>query len=353
MTTSNPIDLAAEIVASFVAHNSLPRGELPALIETVHAAVKRLADGGKVAPAAIDPPASAVSIRKSVTPDYLICLEDGKQFKSLRRHLATLGMTPEQYRAKWNLPSTYPMVAPNYTAQRSALAKNIGFGLRENPIAAPRASAAGTIEVATVERTGGCQGQSQGQEQGGRGRAGGPGKTQTRSPAQGDGVANSGTRRRSAKANSCGSVMLWYCESQREMERTRHRMKALARHDRKHDVDLGWAVSTCPLSYIFQTVCENPRVFAPSGIRQCGISERLKLSRTAVASQIKIYAEVAHVVDCRPFDFSLIISAPFVSNGPCMNRSNRNDQNNERSARSKGLLLHLRLAMRHHQHGDR
>ena len=78
MTTSNPIDLAAEIVTSFVSNNSVPRGELPALIEAVHAAVKRLADGGEVAPAVIDPPTPAVSVRKSVTPDYLICLEDGR-----------------------------------------------------------------------------------------------------------------------------------------------------------------------------------------------------------------------------------------------------------------------------------
>ena len=157
MTTSNPIDLAAEIVTSFVSNNSLPRGELAALIEAVHAAVKTLADGGKVAPAATDPPAPAVSIRKSVTPDYLICLEDGKRFKSLRGHLTTLGMTPDQYRVKWKLPSDYPMVAPNYAAQRSALAKNLGFGLREKPIAAPPASAAAieavtdTIEVIAPE----------------------------------------------------------------------------------------------------------------------------------------------------------------------------------------------------------
>ena len=70
----------------------------------------------------------AVPIRKSVTPDYLICLEDGKKFKSLRRHLAGLGLTPEQYREKWKLPSDYPMVAPNYAAQRSAMAKQIGLG---------------------------------------------------------------------------------------------------------------------------------------------------------------------------------------------------------------------------------
>jgi predicted transcriptional regulator len=151
VTTSNPIDLAAEIVTSFVAKNSVPRGELPALIEAVHAAVKRLADGGEVAPAPIDPPTPAVSIRKSVTPDYLICLEDGLKFKSLRRHLTSLGMTPEQYRQKWNLPSDYPMVPSNYAAQRSALAKNSGFWLREKPIAAtPPSPSPVEIEAATV-----------------------------------------------------------------------------------------------------------------------------------------------------------------------------------------------------------
>ena len=116
----------------------------------MHAAVKRLADGREVAPATIDPPTPAVSICRSVTPDYLICLDDGRKFKSLRRHLATLGMTPEQYRAKWSLPSDYPMVAPNYAAQRSALAKNIGFGLREKPIAATPPPSPGKIEAATV-----------------------------------------------------------------------------------------------------------------------------------------------------------------------------------------------------------
>ena len=246
-------------MAAFVANNAVPRADLPALFEGLHAALKRLADGGEVAPAAIEPPAPAVSIRKSVTPDYLICLEDGKRFKSLRRHLAMLGMTPEQYRAKWNLPSTYPMVAPNYAAQRSALAKNIGFGLREKPVAAPPASAGESETVAgdrgecagagerQRDRGGGGQvgdrrhdrggysraderrqAQSQGQEQGGRGPAGGPGKTQTRSPAQGDGVSK---LRKLAddrpKPIRAGSVFLSYCESQREMERARHRMKAL------------------------------------------------------------------------------------------------------------------------------
>src|ERR1700722_16358106 len=173
-------------MAAFVANNAVPRADLPALFEGLHSALKRLADGGEVAPAAIDPPTPAVSIRKSVTPDYLICLDDGKRFKSLRRHLTMLGMTPDQYRVKWKLPSDYPMVAPNYAAQRSAFAKNIGFGLREKPIAAPPASAAAieavieviapeppsvsviemvaakslsvdTIEVATVEPTSGTK----------------------------------------------------------------------------------------------------------------------------------------------------------------------------------------------------
>jgi predicted transcriptional regulator len=93
-----------------------------------------------VAPAVTEPPARepAVSIRKSVTPDYLICLDDGRKFKSLRRHLGALGMTPEQYRAKWNLPYDYPMVASNYAAQRSELAKKIGLGqLRKKTVPAP------------------------------------------------------------------------------------------------------------------------------------------------------------------------------------------------------------------------
>ena len=137
MEISHPTEMAAEIVAAFVSKNAVPRSELPALFETVHAAVKRLAEGGAVAPADIETPAPAVSIRKSVTPDYLICLDDGRKFKSMRMHLATLGMTPEQYRQKWNLPDDYPMVAPNYAAQRSALAKRMGLGQKRKKAAAP------------------------------------------------------------------------------------------------------------------------------------------------------------------------------------------------------------------------
>ena len=150
MATSDPIELAAEILTAFVANNSVPRAELAALFEGLYAALKRLADG-EVALPVIEPPTPAVSIRRSVTPDYLICLDDGRQFKSLRRHLTKLGMTPEQYRQKWNLPSDYPMVASNYAAERSALAKNIGLGqLRKKPVAAVPASA-DTIEVAAPD----------------------------------------------------------------------------------------------------------------------------------------------------------------------------------------------------------
>jgi predicted transcriptional regulator len=119
VATSDPIELAAEILTAFVANNSVPRAALAALFEGLHSALKRLVDGGGVAPAVIEAPEPAVSIRKSVTPNYLICLDDGCQYKSLRRHLTKLGMTSEQYRQKWNLPSDYPMVATNYAAQRS------------------------------------------------------------------------------------------------------------------------------------------------------------------------------------------------------------------------------------------
>jgi predicted transcriptional regulator len=128
MGASNPIELAAEIVAAFVSNNPLPKGELPSLIQAVHMAVVSLAEGLETAEPQIEAKEPAVPIRKSITPEFLICLDDGKRFKSLRRHLAGLGLTPEQYREKWRLPSDYPMVAPNYAAQRSALAKQIGLG---------------------------------------------------------------------------------------------------------------------------------------------------------------------------------------------------------------------------------
>ncbi len=133
MAPPNSIELAAKIVASFTAYNPLPRTELPALIHALHSTVEALVEGLDNAPPPVEAKAPAVPIRKSITPDYLICLEDGKQLKSLRRHLGVLGLSPDQYREKWKLPSDYPMVAPNYAAQRSELAKKSGLGhLRAN-----------------------------------------------------------------------------------------------------------------------------------------------------------------------------------------------------------------------------
>jgi predicted transcriptional regulator len=126
--TPDQIALVAEIVSAFVAHNSLPAAELPALMQAVHMALVRLASGA-VTPIAPEPPTPAVPVRKSITPDYIVCLDDGGKFKSLRRHLtAHHGMTPDQYRAKWGLPADYPMVASNYSAERSKLAKQMGLG---------------------------------------------------------------------------------------------------------------------------------------------------------------------------------------------------------------------------------
>ncbi len=137
MGTSSAIEMAAEIIAAFVANNPLPKTELPALIHAIHMTVARLENEPKSAPAPVEPKAPAVPIRRSITPEFLICLEDGKRFKSMRRHLAGLGLTPDQYREKWNLPADYPMVAPNYAAQRSAMAKKIGLG-RRHPARAVR-----------------------------------------------------------------------------------------------------------------------------------------------------------------------------------------------------------------------
>jgi predicted transcriptional regulator len=122
------IELAAEIVSAYVSNNSVPASELTNLIGDVYGALKRTA-GAAPAPVEAEPLKPAVNPKKSVMPDYIICLEDGKKFKSLKRHLRThYDMTPEQYREKWGLPADYPMVAPNYAAARSALAKQMGLG---------------------------------------------------------------------------------------------------------------------------------------------------------------------------------------------------------------------------------
>lgn len=121
------VDLVAGIVSAFVTHNSVPTSELPALIASTHAALSAL--GAEPAPVVEEKAVPVVPIKKSITPDFLICLEDGKKFKSLKRHLRiTYDMTPEQYRARWGLSADYPMVAPAYAEARSALAKKIGLG---------------------------------------------------------------------------------------------------------------------------------------------------------------------------------------------------------------------------------
>ncbi len=123
----NYIELTAEIVSAYVSNNTVAAGDVPALINQVHAALTRVS--GKSGDTPAEPLKPAVSVKKSVTPEYIVCLEDGKKFKSLKRHLRTqYNMTPEQYREKWGLSGDYPMVAPNYAAARSQLAKQMGLG---------------------------------------------------------------------------------------------------------------------------------------------------------------------------------------------------------------------------------
>jgi predicted transcriptional regulator len=140
------VDLMAqvtEIVSAYVSRNAISAADLPALIADTHRALRSLSSN-EVA-AVVEELTPAVSIRKSVTPDYIVCLDDGKKFKSLKRHLSVLGMTPDEYRAKWRLPKDYPMVAPNYAATRSALAKSNGLGRKPvvsaKPVRKPKARA--------------------------------------------------------------------------------------------------------------------------------------------------------------------------------------------------------------------
>jgi predicted transcriptional regulator len=130
------LELTAAIVSAYIENNAIGPADLPKLVRDVHAAL-----GGLLVPAPqVAPvPVPAVSIRRSITPDYLICLEDGRRFKSMKRHLVKLGVTPEQYRAKWSLPSDYPMVAPNYSAYRSSLAISLGLGRKAGETLKPKA----------------------------------------------------------------------------------------------------------------------------------------------------------------------------------------------------------------------
>ncbi len=130
---NNLIELTADIVSAYVSNNSLSAGDVPSLISDVFSALANVGTGAVAAPS--EPAKPAVSPKKSITPEYLICLEDGKKFKSLKRHLRTMyNLSPEQYRDKWNLGSDYPMVAPNYAEARSRLAKEMGLGQKRKRI---------------------------------------------------------------------------------------------------------------------------------------------------------------------------------------------------------------------------
>jgi predicted transcriptional regulator len=125
--SSNYIELTADIVSAYVSNNTVPASDISVLISQVHSALLRVSNGqGEVVSETLKP---AVAVKKSITPEFLICLEDGKKFKSLKRHLRTqYNMTPEHYREKWGLAADYPMVAPKYAEARSQLAKQMGLG---------------------------------------------------------------------------------------------------------------------------------------------------------------------------------------------------------------------------------
>jgi predicted transcriptional regulator len=146
-STSNYIELAADIVSAFVSNNSVPASDLPGLIGSVHAALQSVANPAPKHEEA--KPVPAVPVKKSITPDFLISLEDGKPYRSLKRHLAGRGLTPEQYREKWGLPRDYPMVAPNYSAHRSELARSMGLGRQRAK--GGRTKAAGQTEAPRAE----------------------------------------------------------------------------------------------------------------------------------------------------------------------------------------------------------
>ncbi len=123
---TSSLEMVSKIVSAYVSNNNLPPGELPHLIKTAHEALKSLSQ------VASSPPEPAVSIKQSVKPEYIVCLDDGKKLKMLKRHLRTAyDMSPDEYRQKWRLPSDYPMVAPKYSARRSELAKKIGLGRKK------------------------------------------------------------------------------------------------------------------------------------------------------------------------------------------------------------------------------
>ena len=147
------IELTASIVSAYVSNNSVPASDLPALISQVHAALTRVLSGYGDAPRA--PPKAAIPVKKSISPEYIVCLEDGKKFKSLKRHLrAQYNMTPEQYREKWGLPPDYPMVAESYAEMRRGLAKKIGLGRKPSAKSAavkPAATKTAAVKPVTAK----------------------------------------------------------------------------------------------------------------------------------------------------------------------------------------------------------
>jgi len=143
------VQLTAEIVSAYVSNNTIRREDLPALIGDVHSALRQAPTSVEQAS---EPQEPAVAVRRSVNPDYIVCLEDGKKFKSLKRHLRTdHDMSPEEYRAKWNLRSDYPMVAPNYAKARSELARSMGLGQKR--AGAAEATSAPEEVAAPAKRT--------------------------------------------------------------------------------------------------------------------------------------------------------------------------------------------------------
>jgi predicted transcriptional regulator len=129
--TDHLVTLAADIVCAYVSNNTVAAADLPGVIGAVHTALTQATSGQAPAPVVREEQKPAISLKKSITPEYLICLEDGKKFKSLKRHIRThYNLSPEEYREKWGLPHDYPMVAPNYAEARSALAKKMGLGTR-------------------------------------------------------------------------------------------------------------------------------------------------------------------------------------------------------------------------------
>lgn len=133
--TDKLLQRTAEIVGAYVKNNRIPMSELPNVVADVSTALNRLSNPPEPE---VEKPTPAVNPKRSVFPEYIICLDDGLKFKSLKRHIMTsYGLTPDQYREKWGLPSDYPMVAPDYAAQRSELARKIGLGRKAEPVAAP------------------------------------------------------------------------------------------------------------------------------------------------------------------------------------------------------------------------